>query len=573
MKFDVLPHPKAPLFPDAESGQKVFENLLVALQHNAVGDLDVQNILRQAGLVNLWFFLKFIAGATGPFHFLNTGVHLDMCNFRQSDVCFRDGAHVAVFLPRGFAKTTIFTEGAIAWELLRDPNKCYRIVNATINRASRFKNVVQRVFDTNPMVAALYPETVPKTAAKRWNDTEMVMPNATRLHKEASLSAGGVEGAPEGDHFDLLQMDDIVGMDDVDANFNAGLSMDKAITWFDMHETLLNSRMKSRSVVVATRYGPGDVYAKICSNTREVYGFDNNSFKRKTDGAWDIYYRHAVENGEATNPFVITAEAYSKLLRESPLVAAYQYANDVTISVVAEFAQLKTKRCSLAFSQAENEFYIVRDDEGPDERVKVAECECCISVDWAGSDRKKSVHTSRTSIGVWARDHANRCYRFDQSVGYFALPTVFEKIFQLHEKWQGYVGAVLLEANAMQRGIFDLIVQEQEKRGTWMNIKKRNAVGDKVVRIRSTLGMHLAKGLIYLKDDCSAEFIEEKLAFPSPRLDVLDESEKALSWLATPESDEHKEARALEQEAAHVFGAHKVETFADADEHVNLFGY
>ena len=536
MQFAICGHKDAPLFKDAEQSKAIFEQLLVEIQRGAVNDAAVKAVLRQASLVNLWFFLKFVAGATGPFHFLNTGVHLDMCNFRQSAVCMREGAKVAVFLPRGFAKTTIFTEGALAWELLRDPNQRFRIVNATIARAGRFKNVVQRIFDSNPMVAMLFPETKPTPGVRRWNETEMVMPNALRMHKEASLSAGGTEGASEGDHFDLLQMDDIVGMDDVDANFNPGVSMDNAITWFSMHETLLTSRMKSRSFVVATRYGPGDVYTRICDNVREVHGFNNNSFKPRSDGEWDVYYRHAIENGEATNSFVITVDAYAKLLRDSPLVAAYQYANDVTISIMNEFASLQPRRCSVVWGEQSQTWWLVRDGEGEEARTKLSDCNCCISCDWAGSDKRRSIRTSRTSIGVWAKDSEGRVYRFDQSVGFFSIPDVFDKIFTIHERWRGYISATLLEANAMQKGIYDLIQEEQQRRGIYLSIRKKNGIGNKVVRIRATVGMHLHKGMLYLCDKCSAEFNEERMAFPSPKLDVLDESEKAMSHLKATES-------------------------------------
>ncbi len=573
IKFEVLPHKDAPLFPDSESGQAVFKKLLEDIQSGKAGSSEVLDVLRQAMLTNLWFFLKFGAGANGPFHFLNTGVHLDMTNFRQSEVCMREGAKVAIFLPRGFAKTTIFTQGATGWELLRNPNLLFRIVNATISRAEQFKGVVQRIFDANPFITQLFPETKPASGAKRWNTVEMVMPNATRLHKEPSLSAGGVEGASEGDHFDVLQMDDLVGMDDVDANFNAGMSMEKAITWFSMHETLLKSRIKSRSFVVATRYGPGDVYAIICNNVRAVHGFNNNSFKIKSDGEWDVYYRHAIENDVATNPYVITKEAYARLLVERPLVAAYQYANDVTISIMNELAQLNPKRCEVVWGEQSNQFWIVRpdekDSEGEKEKIPLSECTVCISCDWAGSDRKRSIRTSRSSIGVWAKDPYNRCYRIDQMVGFFSMPDVYDHIFRLWKRWEGYVTTTLLEANAMQKGIFDLIDDEQKRRGIWINKLKCNAVGDKVVRIRSTLGLHLHKGLVYLTDQASTEFNEERLAFPSPRLDVLDESEKALSYLVAPENEEQRtEERSLRE-------MREVEAMGTDEENEcdNLFGY
>jgi hypothetical protein len=272
---------------------------------------------------------------------------------------------------------------------------------------------------------------------------------------------------------------------------------------------------------------------------KEVFGYDNASFIKKPNGKWNVYYRHAVENGVATNPYVITEEQYQSLLETDPLVAAYQYANDVTASIMNEFGQMKVKRCEVVWGESSQDFFIIRDGD-ENERVKLSECQVCISCDWAGSEKRRSTRTSRTSIGVWAKDHANRCYRIDKEVGFFAIPDVFDKLFMLAKRWNGYFNATLLEANAMQKGIYDLITKEQQLRGVSLKIRKKNAIGDKVVRIRTTVGLHLQKGLIYCTDKTRTEFDEERMSFPSAKLDVLDESEKALAFLATPESDESK---------------------------------
>ena len=41
------------------------------------------------------------------------------------------------------------------------------------------------------------------------------MPNAEALWKEPTIAAGGSTGASEGNHHDLLLLDDLIGMDDV----------------------------------------------------------------------------------------------------------------------------------------------------------------------------------------------------------------------------------------------------------------------------------------------------------------------------------------------------------------------
>ena len=137
IQFDILPHEKAPLFKNFNDASAIIAQLI----NDQTSDTpskgsEVFQYIRQAGFVNLWFFLKFIASATGPYKFLNEGVHLDLANFRQSEHCMAPGASAAIVLPRGFAKTTIATHGGAAWEALRNPNIRIRIVNAVVDNAS-----------------------------------------------------------------------------------------------------------------------------------------------------------------------------------------------------------------------------------------------------------------------------------------------------------------------------------------------------------------------------------------------------------------------------------------------------
>ena len=54
-------------------------------------------------------------------------------------------------------------------------------------------------------------------------------------------------------------------------------------------------------------------------------------------------------------------------------------------------------------------------------------------------------------------------------------------------------------------------------------------------------GVALSQGLIYAVPEASIELQQEKNAFPSKLLDVLDETEKALSWMQRPANAEEVE--------------------------------
>jgi hypothetical protein len=179
---------------------------------------ELVQLLRQFTLVSLYFWLKYVCAYTGPYELLNEDLHLDMCNFRQSPACMRDGARFAGFIPRDMFKSTIFTHGGAGWEALRWPDIRIGIANAKQDRAADFMKIPKSIFENNDIVKELWPETVPRSGQERWNNTEIVMPNRTRYRKEPTIKPIGATGAGEGDHFDLWMVDDPVGMDDLNVD-------------------------------------------------------------------------------------------------------------------------------------------------------------------------------------------------------------------------------------------------------------------------------------------------------------------------------------------------------------------
>jgi hypothetical protein len=179
-RVQIVPHPNAPLFTN-ESAPILLEHLA---QEASSSDMqmtpELRELLREAGYVSLWFFLKYIAGYSGPFDLLNDDLHVEMCNFRQD--LLKPGSRGALFLPRGHYKSTIVTEGATAWELLRAPWMRIRITNAIAEKAQDFLKSVKAIFEANDLVRALYPEYVPQRSQEGWNDTVLTLHRSVRGH-------------------------------------------------------------------------------------------------------------------------------------------------------------------------------------------------------------------------------------------------------------------------------------------------------------------------------------------------------------------------------------------------------
>lgn len=575
--FAVRPHREAPDFPNFEISQKVIIDLFndIAGAHPTIGLHSTLDMMRQAGLVSLWFFLKVIAGAYGPYDALDDDLNLDMCNWRQSDACMAAGARWLALMPRGFKKSTCFSHGPNTWELTRNADQRIRIVNAIISRAEDFKKMSQRTIDANALFAALYgpgwqnadgsaiASRVPAANADDWNKETMVMPNRRRYAVEPSIKAGGVTGAGEGDHHTLLNIDDPVGLDAVDWQYQATVMMENAKKWMNTNlSALLVSPIQDRIGIVGTRYGEDDCYAPFVKDAKEVVGAADEDVSPVPNGTWSIYYRLVMEEGRAIAPEIVDEKTLSKM---DAWTAALQYWNKPRKAGLNEFLKYVIKPARLSFDP-DSGYYLIsfRDDES-DRTVtlNLASLTGVVSCDIAATDKNVSMLTSRTSIGVHFMDNHNRDFRVWSKVGYFSMDETFDYIFEAWRAFPGLIQATLFETNAMQKGLYQLLDKEQQERNAYVGLREVPAKGDKSARIRAVVGWFLAQGLLYATPEAVVELQQEKDAFPSKRLDVLDETEKALSFMQRPATVEEMEM-AEEAEIEHMM------SLVESD---NLFGY
>ena len=474
---------------------------------------------------------------------MNEELHLDMCNFRQSPACMEPGARSAGFIPRGMSKSTIFTHGANSWELLRNPDLRICIVNAIVDKAQEFMHNIKNTFERGMFFSELYPEYVPKKNAVDWNMERLVLPNRSRNFTEPSIKCLGVSGAAEGGHYDLLNCDDLVGMDAVDSNFQSSATMDQAKKWFATNsKALLDSWVTSRITVVATRYAIDDVYQEMCDSCKEVSGFSDGEIVVDSEGVWSVYYRIAVEDGKSIYPEKFPIEALDRIASdpEQRWVWVTQYLNKPTKSGLAEFHQYEIKKARIYYSEEEGDFLIQRygsvNFEEKDTLIYLKDCDVVMSIDPAATDKGMTAKTSRTSIGVWALHSSGTYYRIWSKVGFLAIDQIIDSIFLGNTLFKGYIRCTIVESNAFQKVIKRLLDLEQEKRGIYINATPKASFTDKKARIRSALGALLSKGALYVCDSQGKEFVEECKVFPMSevRLDVLDESEKGITALIKP---------------------------------------
>lgn len=558
LKFAVRPHPLAPDISKATDVQLIIVHLLKEMKsQNPQLTGKVRSFVRQVGLVNLWFFLKVICGYAGPYDKLNTGLHLQLCNFRQSDWCMGDGARGAALLPRNHRKSTIMTHGGGTWDLLRNPDERLLIGSGILRRSISFKSQIQRNYDSNELMREVYTEWCPSFAtakgarrAHKWNEEEFEMPNRSRRWAEPSVTARAATGTSEGGHYSVELIDDLAGMDDLTIERQGSTTMVSKVQWFQTNtRSLLYDQITSRIVYAATQFGVDDPSQLILADCKKVFGFRDGSIKEKDDGHWAVYYRSIVENGKIIQPEAVTKEFLDDWREKDYWSYATQGANSLEASGVAEFSTYKPRFCKVYKS---GERWVVDKDLALNEEgigpktFFLDSCDCGIYVDPAATEKGFLSKACRTAIVFWALDAEDNKYLVDLSVGQWDIYGVCDEIFQMAVKYQGYFKEVGFEEISFQRAIRTILMGERYHRKMHLNVQPCEARGDKDVRIRTLVGNPLAQGLIWLNRNCRyGEFVDEQKIFPANkyRKDILDATAMAFQRLARPLDFEEAQAR------------------------------
>ena len=544
--FHIRPHPLAPTLSGPDASRILTQLLDECATGNYPTTKTFLSILAEAGLVSMWFFGKVIAGYNGPFNLLDLNLHRDMCNFRQSDYCMLPGSWFAAFEPRKVYKTTIFTELASSWEIIREPDITIRFTNAVVDRARDFLHTVQRIFDDNELFAACYPKYVIPKDTPRNNDKEMTMVlrkyggMATRYHTVPTIKCGGIEGAAAGDHHDIVHTDDAVDMTMLNQMEQAGAQMDSARKYLKSStRTLVRSWTESRVSVTATRYGVDDCYAPIWDDAKAIIGHQDDRFKLHPKGRWTIYYRVARENSEIIMPAAFTEEGLQQMAQDDWWTYTTQYMNNPYDSKNVELMNLPHHTFRAIIEAKTNRWKLRITDE---DFVYLDQCDCVIGCDSAATDKDIKSRTSRTAVVCWARDSKMRLFMVDGQAGFIDIFKFYDWVFDMVGKFGGAVRLVAFEKVAFQKVLKPLLDAEKVKRHLFVNIDGFGAGGDKVARIRSRFASELQDGHVYIEEKINALFLEEKNIFPQSKtkIDLLDASEMAIRQLYTPMGDEEE---------------------------------
>ena len=513
-KLEIAPHPLAPTFAQESDPVLVLTQLATELSSsNPQITEHIQQLLREAGFVSLWFYLKFICGFAGPYDKLNTDLHVDMCNYRQQMLI--PGTKGAMLLPRSSLKSTICSHGANSWELLRNPDLRVGCVSEIYDRALSFVQQTISNFEQNELHQALYPEYRKENRA---ND-ELVLANRTKRSVEPSLKPITGGGATAGIHVDLFNADDIVGETMLNSERASTADMYRMTNWFHSNlRTLVVSWAESRVVVVGTRYAIDDPYEEIMQHAYEHLGYwDEVDYDVDPQGEWSVYYRPAIQNDDSIYPEAFTVESLRAQAEVNPWLIQTQYMNNPMAAGVADFANYDVGLCELLWSDADETFEVRFEDE----KWLLTDCDVVVGADPAGGGTKATARASKSTMAVLIRTPSDRRAILDIEAGFVEPTKLFDWLENAQKKYDDLLRATYVEAQAGFKAMVKLFRTEANRR----NIRPPlgiPALGDKHTTIRNILQPLLARRKLYATQTARAKLMPELKVFPGGRCDILD---------------------------------------------------
>jgi hypothetical protein len=437
------------------------------------------------------------------------------------------------------------------------------IFSATIDRAVDFMHTVQRNFDSNDLMAALFAEWCPDRTVRgnSWNDVIAVMPNRSRSMPEPSLRAHTASGTTAGIHVDLAQFDDIVSDAQLNSERHANAEMTRIGHWFATAvPTLLRSQARSRVVLAATRYDIEDPYEPIMLDTAERSGDWSGLdgyYPVRAGGTWSTYYRTWHVDGESIFPDAYTAEAMAKLAREDSWTYITQYVNNPHNVATQEFGAYSLRGCELEYDDTTREWCVRRDDGV---EVPLALCDVVSGIDPAASEKRVSRKTSRSAVVVVARDCRDAIYIVDVKSDYVDTVRLMDWLFAVRKRFAAYLRVMRLEAQGPFKLLVSLLQREEQLRGSDLNFRPVPSMGDKLATIRLVWEPYLKRNAVFVVKGAVMDAVAREFnVFPSQSLDVMDAVKLAISGTHSVAEDdlsaEDEEERAVGAFAARHTGA------------------
>lgn len=549
----ITPCSRAPLYSgDDTSSRELLRqatNVITSETGFSTSNLEIRELLRQTGMVNLFFYLRFICGHAGPYTELTPELHMDICNFYQRTR--KPGTRAFGCLPRGWYKSTVWTYGGTSWDIVRDPDWEEVLCSSVVDRAIEFNGYIQEIFSKNDLIAWLYTEYVLEEGRNLATNAKMTRVPCKRTNKP-NVRIAGVGASIQGLHAKSFKVDDLIGEHMLDSARQLGADNEKAANW--MKAAIRNiPTSKKNSIIFAdgTRYGPEDAWTFIWNDMCEFFGYTQGEpYEIKPDGEWMVYYRASLEDhGDGDQPMFPekeTKEELYKILREDPWTFYTQKQNMSTYSGLSEMIEYSLKDCTLDVNE-NGEYAVSYFDPETSTYVeeRLEEMNVFAALDPAASEKRRSVRTSKSAYVIMARNWKDYRFWLHVNSGFVAITKVLDWLFEGYAKFRKHVLSTNVEVQGPFKMLRSIITEEQMRRNEYINLRPVTARGDKDGRIRMYLQPLFERGLMFATKSCEPVIRGEMSVFPDGhQKDVLDAmaiAEAASYRPNTPEDEDDAE--------------------------------
>lgn len=488
-----------------------------------------------------YWFVKLVGGYAGQGGIISDEIHAPLCDFWQDDSIKRK----AIFMPRNWLKSTVFTQWGTLWRWLKDPNTRVLIISQNSLLAARFLHFIQQQILKNDLLRTLYADKFVYKDGKgdyrmidagwkrnnRWTSEYCDLPR-TIDYKEASLTSIGVGGAAQSGHYPLAFMDDPVGKKHIDSI----TEMEKVFRYHDnLPELLENPNYMepnaSLLTIVCTFWGPGDYGSYVMKNFPEFHWRIVPCLKdEELEDTDTVKYvqnptaEHMTSNWEGAPEGRSTTEYYLAM-KANPQEQAKFWAQHMNNPERAEGLHkfLHAWLRFFTFEKLIDEFgtehtwiQCWNDDDTRGERFLLSQIPLYGFIDPGGfAEIKMMKRSSRNAILIGGQPHNSiKKFIFYTWVGHLKAPSKFiDEVFKAHEMFRCKLWRI--ETIAAQKYIYKHIQEARKERKKHLPITPLPVsprLGDKDIDIIGLLDPFY-NGEIYIHRSMKA-FIGEYDDFP-----------------------------------------------------------
>lgn len=476
---------------------------------NKLKDLTSDDILLMKKMCKTDLF--FLSNGPLGYSKLSVNLHGNYTNWLQSTWGSR---YRFTLFPRGHYKSTVNTISdsiQMALPNVADvqahpynlgPNVKLLIGHEVRESAAKFLFEISAAFLYKPLMLALWPECIPQKGPQRVNKWELDLPGR-EYHKEATFNTIGAGGAAQGNHYNWLKLDDLIG----EKARDSPTIMESTITWFDNIISLLTDE-KDGFDLTGTRWSYADVY----SHALKTYGIDLpksvvNCLSKKdielhAKGLLQCYARGVLENGLPIFPELMTPEKI-RVLRKNRLIWAAQYVNNPQEAGMTEFDY------PLKFYNTTVDNKIVVFTGESSFHRHIPELDVCVFCD---PSMGETIDADDTGIMVTGVDSRNNIFILETVKKRLKPPQLIDELFRIYFQYRPRVIAVE-EVNFS--GIYKYWMEEKAVAlGITLPIRsyKPGSKRSKVSRIRG-LTHFFSAGQVYIHENMHA-FRDEYEQYP-----------------------------------------------------------